>query len=387
MSGVAEIVVAGGGPVGLSFALSASGLAHVHVTVIDRESIPTLPAPGEFDHRVYALSPASIRFLQSLGVWSQIDAARVAAVDGMEVFGDDGGAIHFRHAASLACIVEHGALMRALHVAADAAGERLSRRQGAALASLDQSGAQLHARLDNGESIAADLLVGADGARSRVRESAGITVDNKDYGSDALVANFHCELPHRHIARQWFLADSVLAWLPMPEGQMSLVWSVDRKRADVLAALDRDAFAAAVAEAGGHGLGRLTMASPLARFPLRRQIAHHWSQPSLALIGDAAHAIHPLAGQGVNLGFGDAETLSATLRERSRLSGIGDPALLRRYERARREQVFAMGEATDRLRSLYLQASPAARRIRNAGLSTVDRLPFLKRAFMAYAMN
>ncbi|MBI3716393.1 MAG: FAD-dependent monooxygenase [Betaproteobacteria bacterium] len=387
MSGVAEIVVVGGGPVGLSFALSATSLVNAHVTVIDRENVPAVPAPGKFDHRVYALSPASMRFLQSLGVWPNIDRARTAAVDAMEVFGDDDGALHFRHAASLACIVEHSALMRALHAAADVAGERLSRRQGAALAALDCSGPQPQARLDNGETIAADLLVGADGARSRVRESAAIGVDDKDYQSDALVANFHCEQAHRHVARQWFLADSVLAWLPMPEGQISLVWSVERQRADALVALDQGAFAAAVAEAGGNRLGRLTMASPLARFPLRRQIAHHWSQSSLVLIGDAAHAIHPLAGQGVNLGFGDAETLSTTLRERSRLSGVGDPALLRRYERARREQVFAMGEATDRLRSLYLQASPAARRIRNAGLSTVDRLPFLKRAFMAYAMN
>ena len=387
MSGVADIVVVGGGPVGLSFALAAAGEADVNVTVIDRESVPAIPPAGEFDHRVYALSPASKGFLQSLGVWAKIDGARVAAVDAMEVFGDDDGAIHFRQAASLACIVEHGALMRALHMAADATAANLSRRQGAALASLDRVGSQLRAHLDNGDSIAADLLVGADGARSRVRENAGIGVDNKDYESDALVANFHCEQPHRHIARQWFLADSVLAWLPMPQGQISLVWSVERKRADALSALDPDAFAAAVAVAGGQVLGRLTMASPLARFPLRRQIADHWSQHSLVLIGDAAHAIHPLAGQGVNLGFGDAETLATTLRDRSRLSAVGDPALLRRYERARREQVFAMGEATDRLRSLYLQASPAIRKLRNAGLSTVDRLPFLKRAFMAYAMN
>jgi 2-octaprenyl-6-methoxyphenol hydroxylase len=152
-------------------------------------------------------------------------------------------------------------------------------------------------------------------------------------------------------------------------------------------ALEPGAFCEAVTAAGHGELGKLTLTSPVARFPLQRVLARHWVQPGLALIGDAAHAIHPLAGQGVNLGFADAQCLADRLARRGSLSAIGDLAVLRSYERRRRENVLAMAELTDKLRSLYLTAAPAVKWARNRGMSTVNRLPLLKAALMAHAMN
>ncbi len=383
----------GGGPVGLAFALAASHLDGVQVCVAEKE--PALPArdPTRFDHRVYALSPASRRFLEGLGVWQRMDAARIAAVDAMQVHGahggssDGGSGLEFRQSLPLAHIVEHGALLRVLHAAAEERGERMRRLAGAGLVRLEREGKRPRAVLEDGQTLDADLVIGADGAHSRVRASLGLDVDGKDYADGALVANFQCARTHGHIARQWFLADSVLAWLPLPQQQISIVWSLASARAKELAALDAHAFAHVVAEAGGEALGELKPASPVAHFPLRRQLARHWTVAGAALIGDAAHVVHPLAGQGVNLGFGDAEALCAALRERGSLSAVGDLAVLRRFERARREPALAMAEATDRLRALYLQNAASAKGLRDLGLSTVDRLPFLKRLLMDYAMN
>ncbi len=385
-----DVLVAGGGPVGLAFAIAASALNDVRVTVIEKEPASPRPKTGAFDHRVYALSPASRRFLEAIGVWQHLEASRIAAVDAMQVWGDEGGAMELRQGAPLAFILEHGALLYALQIRAQELAERI-RRIGGALTALDLTGVDVTARpvvtLDDGQQLAADLIIGADGAQSRVRACAGIAADHKDYQSTALVANFHCQRAHGHIARQWFKGEAVLAWLPLPQQQISLVWSLPAARAAEFAALSGDAFAAEVAAAGGGALGEFRLVSPVAGFPLRRQLAQRWTAPGLALLGDAAHTIHPLAGQGVNLGLGDAEALCGALRERGPLSAVGDLALLRKFERSRREPALAMAGATDRLQALFLQPSDAVKRLRNSGLATVDRLAFIKQLFMDYAMN
>ena len=179
----------------------------------------------------------------------------------------------------------------------------------------------------------------------------------------------------------------MLAYLPLPQKQISIVWSVAKAKSAALQALSDEQFCESVAVAGRNALGKLTLASPIARFPLARVIARNWCEAGLALMGDAAHAVHPLAGQGVNLGFADARTLFEILRKRSKFSAIGDPMVLRKYARARREASLALSELTDKLRALYLSDAKAAGWIRNEGLLLLNRLPYAKAALVDYAVG
>lgn len=382
----AQIVVVGGGPVGLAFALAASGLRGVDITVLERGPAIAQPAADIFDHRVYALSPASLTLLDELGV--AFDADRTAAIRAMQVFGDDGDSnLNFNAGSPLATIVEHSAVMFALQQRLKTEG-LVQIRHGVPPVALESgNSAAVNRRtlsLSDGTSLHADLLIAADGSRSQVREWAGIDTRAKDYESDGVVANFSTAEVHGDIARQWFTNKSVLAYLPLPGKQISIVWSLDREASQALPA-DSGEFSKAVAAAGRHSLGALALVSPIARFPLSRLMADHWVQPGLALIGDAAHAVHPLAGQGVNLGFADVRNLVGVLLERSKFSAIGDMAVLRRYERAGREAAQAVGEVTDGLRSLYLRDWSTARWIRNDGLNLMDRMPAAKAMLVDYA--
>ena len=254
--------------------------------------------------------------------------------------------------------------------------------------------------LSDGADITADLVVGADGARSLVRALAGISATKFDYKSDGVVANFSSEKPHGGVARQWFLGDgvggkSVLAYLPLPNQQVSIVWSMSKRQADEMALHSvetsadtvAETFADAVAKAANYALGKLTPASAVARIGLQKLTAEHWVQPGLALIGDAAHAIHPMAGQGANLGFADARELLDALENRSALSAMGDLRVLRCYERARREDAAAMGAVTHGLRALYLSDAAIAKRVRNQGLNVLNEMPVVKALFMNHAMK
>lgn len=379
-----RIVVVGGGPVGLSFAIAAAQLPGASVTVIERAADGQRSLPSPFDHRVYALSPTSMQFLADLGVVP--DPARAAPVRSMRVCGDQAGSqLDFTDGQPLATIVEHASLMRALE-SRQAQVQRIVLRRGVTAQSLDSTEhGERRLALADGSELTADLLVAADGSRSQIRQLAAIAVDVRDYDSDGVVANFRCERAHGDIARQWFGSDSVLAYLPLPGKHISMVWSMASAAAAQTAALDRDQFCAAVAAAGHHQLGSLALVSPIERFPLARTTAQNWVQPGLALIGDAAHAVHPLAGQGVNLGFADARKLVEVLGDRSKFSRAGDFAVLRHYERARREAALAVGQVTDRLRSLYLSEWSLARWLRNDGVRMVNRLPLAKSVLVDYA--
>ncbi|HEY5309379.1 MAG TPA: FAD-dependent monooxygenase, partial [Casimicrobiaceae bacterium] len=236
--------------------------------------------------------------------------------------------------------------------------------------------------------LSAKLIVGADGARSWVRRAAGLSHELRPYGQTAVVANFACERAHHGVARQWFCTDgSVLAWLPLPGRRMSMVWSAPDALATQLRTLEGAALAVRVAEAGGHALGTLAPITDAASFPLAflklpATIAHR-----LALVGDAAHAVHPLAGQGVNLGFGDVDVLARVMSERGPASDPGAPVLLERFARHRAEPVLAMQTVTDGLVRLFGPNRPWLRMLRNAGLTAVDRLPVLKRALAQPALH
>lgn len=387
-----DVAIAGAGLVGLSLAgaLAEAGLA---VALVDRaplELADAPPASEDWDSRIYAISPGSAAFLRSLGAWQALPAERVGPVETMRVEGDDGAVLRFsaheQGERALAWIVEERALREALTVKLRAT--RVAVHAPRRLATMGFTAERAELRFDDGAAITARLIVGADGLRSWVRASAGIVAAPRPYGQTAVVANFACERAHHGQARQWFLDDGgILAWLPLPGRRVSIVWSAPDTLAAELKALAPDALARRVAAAGSDALGAFTRLTPAAAFPLQflrlpTVVAHR-----LALCGDAAHGVHPLAGQGVNLGFGDVEALAAILRERGPVHDAGAPILLDRYARRRAGPVRAMQTVTDTLAHLFGLRMPWARAARNLGMSGLDRMPFAKRLLAEPALR
>lgn len=379
-----RVVVAGAGYVGLAFACAARGF---DVQVIEAGT----QAPGTpeaFDVRILALSAGTRTFLRDIGAWERLDPRRVTAVQRMDVFGDEGARLSFsgRPGAPLAWILEAGRLAAALEAQATSL-DGVTVRRGARVESVAATAEAVQVALSSGESIEADLLVGADGPDSTVRSLIGLAASEHPYGELAVVANFDTELEHGQVARQWFRPDGVLAWLPLSGRRISIVWSAPMAVGQEIAALDPEALARRVAEAGGVALGALRLASRVATFPLRQVSLERTVAPGVALIGDAAHAVHPLAGQGVNLGFQDAGALAAELEERSPIERPGDLRVLRRYARARREDVVAMQLVTDGLDRLFASRATGVAWLRNAGLSLVDRQPAIKGGLLERAVR
>jgi 2-polyprenylphenol 6-hydroxylase len=391
-----KIIIVGGGPVGLACALAMhhARLANVDIGVIERGIFkPVFKSTADdnnapFDHRVYALSPASITFLQQIGAWQHLPIERVMPIDAMRVFGN-GEEINFRQGQALAHIVEHHILMAALWASIHAVNINVV--EGDGLKAIEKTINGFDITLASNATIASNLVIGADGRASPLRALAGIDVVEKDYQSDAIVANFKAEKPHGNVAQQWFSKDGVLAYLPLPDNKkshhVSIVWSTSRTQANHLRGLDNAAFAQAVATAGHDSLGALTLASARDTISLKRIRAVETSRAGLALVGDAAHAIHPLAGQGVNLGFGDIAALTETLSHKSPLSRIGDAALLRRYARSRSESAALMGETTDYLQSLFLRDDRVAKWLTSTGFRLFERLPIVKNRATDYAIQ
>ncbi|KZE33885.1 UbiH/UbiF family hydroxylase [Crenobacter luteus] len=378
----ADVVIVGGGLVGASLAL-ALARAGRRVTLLEGQ-VPDFSRITEgWDARIYAVSPANRRFLEGLGAWP--DASRLGTIARMEVHGDAGGEIDFdaREAGgkALAWIAENRWLLAALWASlAEAGVDVLS---GAKPVSLATRADAAELTLSDGRRLVARLAVGADGANSWVREQAGLTARVDAYGQSGVVANFACEKPHGDVARQWFTGDSILAWLPMAGKHVSMVWSTFEP--DALLAQGDDAFCAKVAEAGGFELGQLSLVSRPAAFPLRLIRPEAVVAERVALVGDAAHTVHPLAGQGVNLGFQDAATLAGLIAS---ARDAGDWLLLRRYQRARREAVTAMQLTCDGLFKLFHgKGLPGLPWLRNTGLNLTNRLTPLKRELVRHAIG
>lgn len=383
-----DVIVVGGGLVGAAcaLALDAAGLS---VALVEGQAPKPLPEDAGWDTRIYAVSPGSARFLGRLGVWSRLDPARLAPVSAMHVRGDDGRSLitfsaYEAGVAELAFIVESVRLEHALAGALAASRVRMFRPATPASMTLGPQAA--HLALADGQALSAALVVGADGARSWVRAQAGIPFRDKDYRQLGVVANFECEKPHGGIARQWFRQDGILAWLPLPGNRLSMVWSTSVEHARALLSAPAGELAARVEEAGGGLLGRLCLITPAAGFPLHLIQVERVVAPRLALIGDAAHQVHPLAGQGVNLGFGDAEVLARVLAGRGPRDP-GDLLLLRRYERARREDVIAMQAVTDGLKELFGHPAALVAAVRNLGLALTERAGPLKRQLVHHALG
>jgi ubiquinone biosynthesis UbiH/UbiF/VisC/COQ6 family hydroxylase len=385
-----DVVIAGGGLVGLSLApaLARAGLA---VALADRSPIAAPDAdPETWDSRIYAISPGSAAFLRSIGAWQALPCERIAPIESMRVEGDTGATLAFsayeQGERALAWIVEERALRAALLPLVRRAGVEMA--DGTAFESIEWRPDVATLRLAGGRALGARLVVGADGGASWVRQAAGIAAEPRDYGQTAVVANFACERPHHGRAFQWFRGDGgVLAWLPLPGDRVSIVWSAPDALAGELMALPGEALAERVAAAGSHALGAFALLTAQAAFPLRFLRVPTSVALRLALVGDAAHGVHPLAGQGVNLGFGDAQALAAVLAERGPVADAGAPILLERYARRRAEPVLAMQAVTDGLARLFGIPAPWVRALRNAGLSAVDRLPAIKRALAQPALR
>jgi 2-octaprenylphenol hydroxylase len=384
-----DIVIVGGGMVGAALAC-ALGNSALKVVVLDRTPAVSPPEKG-YDQRVSALTLASRALFENLGAWEGMARRRVSPVREMQVSSGTGsGSIHFNAAEigepALAYIVENSVIQTALI-------ERLHQFTNVhhlcpveiVDITLADNGAVV--TLKDGRSLQAKLLVGADGADSEVRRAVGIETQSLNLHQKGIVATVTTEKPHEATARQVFLATGPLAFLPLDETHTcSIVWSADTARADQLMALDDTAFVAELQQAFGDSLGKIQTIGLRAGFPLALSHANAYTAPHLALVGDAAHTVHPLAGQGVNLGFLDAATLAEVLLNAvAKQKDIGVHAVLRRYERWRKGDNLAMVSITGGFKYLFGNDLPVVSQLRNLGLDLTNAATPIKNFIMRRA--
>lgn len=382
----ADAIIVGGGFIGLTtgIALAEAGL---DVVVIDRVAPPPRLAPG-FDGRASAIAHASVRLLEALGVWRHVadhQPIREIRVSDREapVF------LHFDAAdldgRPLGEMVENRHLLAALH---QRAGELapLDLLAPAEITDVARSATGVEVALADGRRIRAPLLVAADGRRSRVRRLAGIRHFGWDYGQEGIVTTIHHELDHGGIAHERFLSGGPFAILPLTGRRSSLVWTLPAQLAPAAIALPEPAFTAAIARRVGGFLGAIRVADHRFRYPLNLVLAERFVAERLVLVGDAAHGIHPIAGQGLNLGLRDVAALAEVLVEAARRGeDIGAAGVLGRYERWRRVDSLVLATVTDGLNRLFATDCPPVALARDAGLAAVERMPPLKRFFMRHA--
>jgi 2-octaprenylphenol hydroxylase len=383
-----EIAVVGGGAVGAATAL---GLARqgFDVALLEKGGAPQEFSAADWDPRVYALSPGSVQFLGALGVWNRIAAQRVSPYGRMEVWEQNAAQALVFDAAELGApelgfIVEDRLLRSALWAGL---GNAVTVMTGAQVTGLQRDGAP-KLTLANGDTLEAELVVAAEGAESPLREWAGIDPVGWSYDQRALVSHVETERPHGGTAYQRFLPYGPLAFLPLADGRSSIVWSTQAAEADELLALDENSFREALAAALDNRLGAIGACSPRFAFPLRLLHAEQYVVPGLALVGDSAHVVHPLAGQGLNLGLADAlalvDVVTAARKERKRLGAL---RVLQRYERRRKAQNVEMLALTDGLNRLFRLRVPGLGPLRELGMSLVSRSGPVKQALARRAMG
>lgn len=365
-----DVCVRGAGAVGSSLALA---LSRQGLSVALQDTAPA--APAQPDLRAYALNAASVGLLRELKVWDALPEDARCAVHDMRVEGDDAGSV-----------LEFSAWAQGVEALAwivDAAELQLALAAALAFAPHVQ-------RVADGP-VDAALLALAEGKSSATREQLGVAMPVQRYGQRAVAARLRSDTAHAGVARQWFRSPDVLALLPFdrpePQHGYALVWSVPDARADALMDMPVAAFEQALADATHGAAGALTLCSERAAWPLTLARAEPVCGPGWALLGDAAHVVHPLAGQGLNLGLGDVRSLAQVIAEREPWRELGDPRLLQRYARRRAVPTLAMGQFTDGLLQLFASDAPVLRELRNRGLSLVNGLPPLKRLLASFALD
>ncbi len=385
-----DIAIVGAGLVGLAAAVALKSAGY-DVVIIDtkypgKEIVNLETEP--WDKRVYAISPGNIDWLKELNVWQLIDTKRICQILAMEIWSDDTAqalmlTAEDANADTLGFIIEGRELSQALLKRInDLSIQTLFEKTCSSLITSKKSaGNILH--LDSGESIECALLLAADGVHSWVREQMDIPLQKKTYDQIGIVANFKVSKAHANIARQWFAKDednknSILAWLPLPENNISIVWSVSNEYGQKLLELAEDVFTQEVTKTGMHCLGDLELITAPSSFPLAMQKTASIVQESVVFIGDAAHQLHPMAGQGMNLGFRDVIDFVDALEKKRTLQTINDRHLLRGYERKRKDDVCKMMLLTDGLFKLFGSQSDTIKKARNQGLLMTNSMQIKK---------
>nr|QWL73492.1 FAD-dependent 2-octaprenylphenol hydroxylase [Aeromonas hydrophila] len=386
-----DVVIVGGGMVGLGLAAALKGSA-LKVAVVEGQ----LPEPAldeAPDNRVSALSLASQRILQQVGAWRGIEVRRLQPYVQMEVWEQDSfGRIAFDAASlrqpELGHIVENRVIQLAL-LEAVLDGDNIQLLSPARASSLQSGEAGSLLLLEDGRALSAKLVVAADGAHSWVRRQADIPLTSWDYGHHALVATVRCAEPHEAVARQIFTPEGPLAFLPLWQPDLcSIVWSVPAARAEALCQCDEEQFNRQLTTAFDGRLGLCKVEGMRSAIPLTARYARDFARERLVLVGDAAHTIHPLAGQGVNLGLLDAAALAEQiLRNQAAGKDIGRLANLRGYERWRKSEAASMLAAMEGLKRLFAGSNPLKKLVRGAGLCAFDLLTPLKQSVIRAAMG
>ena len=400
MSDRFDVVIVGAGMVGLTLAgllARASNPDRLAITVLDAGTRPENPADGDVGLRVSAVSLGSADILRDVDAWEPITQARASAFEGMRVWDarsevDGPDTLCFDAAdfgvPELGFIVENALIRVALLDALQNSSVDL--RFSTPIRSVDKSssGSRYDLYLDDGQRLSPDLLIGADGAGSLVRKGAGIPVRAWQYPQSALVTHVEPARPHRSIAWQRFLKDGPIALLPLADGRASIVWSTSPERVTDALAADADELGRLLTTASDGVLGDLTVAGPAASFPLRAQHALRYIEPGLALIGDAAHSVHPLAGQGANLGFADAAALAAAVSAAIDAGEYpGDVPTLRNYERARRGANTTMLHFIDSVNRLFLSERDLLAGLRTSGMRLFNRSGPIRRRAVEVALG
>ena len=396
-----DVAIIGAGIAGSALAAALSGngmhIALVEAMPLSGRALPPEIALEHFDSRVSAITPRSRELLRSLGAWQAIEAYRQFPYRHMTVWDAEGtGQIEFDCSEvdvdALGHIVENRAIVSALLGCVKSSAD-ISLYNPARLAAFSGGDdAPVELSLEGGESLRASLLVAADGALSRVREMAGFDTREWDYGHRAIVATVQVEQDHRDTAWQRFLPSGPLALLPLPrsdeQNYCSIVWSLQESLVDDLLALEDGEFCTELEKAIEGRLGAILASSPRSAFPLRQRHAVDYVQPGVALVADAAHTIHPLAGQGINLGLQDVAVLAEEiLAGRERGTSPGEMSLLRRYQRRRKGENLLMMAAMDGFNRLFEQQALPLRWLRNVGMRGVDQLAPVKQQLIRHAMG
>jgi 2-octaprenyl-6-methoxyphenol hydroxylase len=385
-----DIVIAGGGLNGpaLGLALADAGLS---VAVVDGR--PADARAGDaFDGRAYALALASQRLLAALGLWGALAAdaqaiRKVQATQGQAGSGPGPFGLHFDGAeieeGRLGYMLEDRFLYRALLAAMR---DRVAHLSGITVEGQEADGTGIRVALSDGRNLRARLLIGADGRQSGVAARAGIRRTGHDYGQIALVAAVDHELPHEGTAYQYFMPTGPLAILPLPGNRSSIVWSETRANAHAISELPDDEFLSVLRPRFGEAHGAISLAGPRFSYPLNLTLAERYVAPRIALIGDAAHGVHPIAGQGLNLGLRDVAALAEVIvAARRRGEDIGTDLVLARYQDWRRPDATALAFGMDGVNTLFSNANPVLRAARELSMGLVDAIPPLRRGFMRQA--